>query len=58
MEPDGQGDNGERQPDPDLPDGGTEGHRRDGARIEHHNRPIAVPTEAASTRPEPDPDGG
>jgi hypothetical protein len=47
-------DNGELQPDPEIPSGGTPAAREHGHRLEHHNRQITAttPTEPESTQPE------
>ena len=52
---DDEGDNGERQPDPGEPGGGTSDDRATGERIEEHSRPATGPTEHGATRPDPSP---
>jgi hypothetical protein len=49
-----EGDNGERQPDPAEPSGGTAADRAHGERIEEHSEPVTSPTEQEATRPDPD----
>ena len=49
-----EGDNGERQPDPGEPSGGTASDRATGEAIEEHSRPATSPTDQEATRPDPD----
>lgn len=44
--------NGEVQPDSSQPGGGTAEEREHGHRIQHHNRPIATPTDPEAVRPD------
>jgi hypothetical protein len=46
--------NGELQPDPEAPSGGTPSAREHGQRLERHNRPITAATDQEATRPAPD----
>ena len=48
----GETERGERQPDPEEPNGGTSEDRADAERLEAHSRPTTTPTDQESTRPD------